>query len=379
MCSSYCCDYPAAGYTVSDSFQSYELSDIGVPGYKCDAELMKPSKTVPTNVNSVRPADIKVVMALGDSLTAANGAGAEDPVAVILQYRGLAFQAGGDKSLDEHATIPNILKKYNPNLFGYSIGIGSPNVWDISYLNVAMPGAIAADLPGQARQLVGLLQTHPESVNMKHDWKLLNIFIGGNDMCGYCRHPSYAPNICVQHIKEAVQIIYDNVPRVIVSLTTMLHLEVLRQTDKGHAFCVNLHKDECGCESNTTFTNADIAKACVDYANGELALGNSGVFDKDDFTLTVQPFFRDIIDPPMKDGKIDMEFFAPDCFHFSQYGHALVTTWLWKNILEPVGSKTTKGSISEPALPLACPDPNCPFIRTNKNSQDCNKFITPSA
>ncbi|KIH68433.1 hypothetical protein ANCDUO_01218 [Ancylostoma duodenale] len=47
----------------------YELSDIGVPGYKCDAELMKPSKTVPTNVNSVRPADIKVVMALGDSLT----------------------------------------------------------------------------------------------------------------------------------------------------------------------------------------------------------------------------------------------------------------------------------------------------------------------
>ncbi|EPB77877.1 hypothetical protein ANCCEY_03053 [Ancylostoma ceylanicum] len=49
--------------------QSYELSDIGVPGYKCDAELMEPSKTVPTNVNSVRPADIKVVMALGDSLT----------------------------------------------------------------------------------------------------------------------------------------------------------------------------------------------------------------------------------------------------------------------------------------------------------------------
>ncbi|RCN46032.1 hypothetical protein ANCCAN_07979 [Ancylostoma caninum] len=138
------------------------------------------------------------------------------------------------------------------------------------------------------------------SVNMEHDWKLLNIFIGGNDMCGYCRHPSYAPNICVQHIKESIQIIYDNVPRVIVSLTTMLHLEVLRQTDKGHTFCVKLHKNECGCENNTTFTDADIAKACIDYANGELALGSSGIFDKDDFTLAVQPFFRDIVDPPMK-------------------------------------------------------------------------------
>ncbi|VDL72511.1 unnamed protein product [Nippostrongylus brasiliensis] len=351
------------------TYSSYALSDIGVPGYKCDATLMKASKSIPTNVNSVRPADIK----------AANGAGAEDPLAVTLQYRGLAFQAGGDKSLDEHATIPNILKKYNPKLFGYSVGIGSPNVWEISYLNVAMPGAIAADLPGQARQLVGLLQEHKESVDMKKDWKLLNIFIGGNDMCGYCRHSSYAPDICTQHIKDAIQIIYDNVPRVIVSLTAMLHLEVLRQTDKGHVFCTQLHKDECGCESNTTFTNTMLANACVEYANDEIALGTSGVFDKSDFTLVTQPFFRDITQPPMKDGVIDMEFFAPDCFHFSQYGHALVTTWLWKNILEPVGNKTTQGSISVPALPLACPDPKCPFIRTNLNSEDCSKYMTPAA
>ncbi|CAJ0609708.1 unnamed protein product [Cylicocyclus nassatus] len=139
------------------------LDDLGAPNYHCDATLMKPSKKIPTNVNSVRPADIKVVMALGDSLTAANGAGAEDPLAVVLQYRGLAFQAGGDKTLDEHVTIPNVLKAYNPKLFGYSNGIGSPNVWEIARLNVAMPGAEAHDLPGQAQQLVGLLQAHPET------------------------------------------------------------------------------------------------------------------------------------------------------------------------------------------------------------------------
>lgn len=90
-------------------------------------------------------------------------------------------------------------------MFGYSNGIGSPNVWEIARLNVAMPGANAKDLPGQARQLVQLLQQHTEVgqelfcfsvkkipfkvVNMKEDWKLLNIFIGGNDICGYCRKP----------------------------------------------------------------------------------------------------------------------------------------------------------------------------------------------
>ncbi|CAD6185479.1 unnamed protein product [Caenorhabditis auriculariae] len=338
------------------------LPDVGVPNYSCPGDSMKKSK---------------IVMALGDSLTAANGAGAEDPLAVVLQYRGLAFQAGGDKTLDEHATIPNILKKYNPNLFGYSVGIGSPNVWEIAYLNVAMPGANAKDLPGQARQLVSLLKEHTESVNIKEDWKMLNIFIGGNDMCGYCRHSSYAPSICVSEIQEAIQIIYDNVPRVIVSLTTMLHLEILRKTDSGHFFCTRLHHDECGCESNTTFTDADIEKACVEYADLEIQLGSNGTFERDDFSLVVQPFFRDADQPPMKDGKPYMGFFAPDCFHFSQWGHAVVTTWLWKNLLEPVGSKTTNASLSYPSLPLACPDLACPFIRTTKNSADCSEYMTP--
>ena len=45
------------------------LQDLGAPDYTCDASLMAPSKVKPTNVHSVRPADINLVMALGDSLT----------------------------------------------------------------------------------------------------------------------------------------------------------------------------------------------------------------------------------------------------------------------------------------------------------------------
>ncbi|KHJ87374.1 GDSL-like protein [Oesophagostomum dentatum] len=276
--------------------------------------------------------------------------------------------------------IPDILKKYNPNIFGYSVGIGSPNVWEISYLNVAVPGAIAADLPGQARTLVSLLHNHPESVNYEEDWKLLNIFIGGNDMCAFCNDQKLQPSECVQNIYEAIEIIYDNVPRVIVSVTAMLQLEILRQSDKGRLFCQGLHKEECPCESNTkNFNDSYLADACIDYANREMDLAASGRFDKKDFTVVTQPFFRDINEPPMKNGEVNKEFFAPDCFHFSQWGHALVSSWLWKNILEPVGAKTTQGSASVPSLPLACPDPACPFIRTNENSKDCSKYMTPVA
>ena len=95
----------------------------------------------------------------------------------------------------------------------------------------------------------------------------------------------------------------------------------------------------------------------MQYAALEMGIQTSGTFEKEDFTVVVQPFFHDITTPPLTpDGKVNLGFFAPDCFHFSQYGHALVSTWLWKNILEPVGSKTTQGSMTDPSLPLACPD-----------------------
>ncbi|KAK0397005.1 hypothetical protein QR680_001938 [Steinernema hermaphroditum] len=355
------------------------LVDMGYENYTCDKVLMAPSLSIPTNVNSVRPADIKLVMSLGDSLTAGNGAGAEDPLAIVLQYRGLSFQSGGDKGLEKHVTIPNILQKYNPNLFGQSNGIGSVNVWEVTHLNAAVPGARAPHLPSQAHDLINKLTTHKE-INMEEDWKLLNIFIGGNDVCGYCRDPvGRAPDKFAGYIADAIRIIKQNVPRVIVSLTTMLHLEMVRSIDKGEGFCDYLHLAECRCEADKNLTDAEMSEVCTKYQKAEQLLQDSGEFEADDFTLVVQPFFNDITTPPMKDGKPDLRFFAPDCFHFAQYGHAMVSTWVWKNILEPVGAKTTKGDLSNPAFPLACPDPKCPFVRTTKNSANCAAYMTPAA
>jgi len=351
------------------------IGDIGA-NISCDPVLMSASATVPTNVNSLRPADIKLVMALGDSLTAANGAGAQDPLMIILQYRGLAFLAGGDKTLEEHITIPNILRKFNPDVFGQSIGIGASDVWQVAYLNSGVPGAKAVDLPGQALDLVQKLQSHSE-VDIQNDWKLLNIFIGGNDVCGYCKNPAgNTPDDFAGNISKAVQIIKDHVPRVLVNVVTMLHLEMVRSIDRDEFFCQALHVDECHCESDTNFTNDQISKVCQDMQAVEKQIESSGAFEADDFTFVTQPFFNEIVEPPMKNGKVDILFFCPDCFHFSQSGHAVVASWVWQNMMEPVGSKTTKGNISMPALPLKCPDKDCPFIRTVKNSQDCSQYMT---
>jgi len=357
------------------------IPDMGEQNYSCPPETMARSRTIPTSAHQVRAADIDIVAALGDSLTAANGAGALDPVAILLQYRGLAFLAGGDRTLEEHITIPNIIKKYNARVFGESHGIGAADVWEVSQLNIGQPGAKATDMPRQARELVHRLQTHPE-VDFANDWKLVNMFIGGNDMCGYCHDPvGHSAQRFGADIQTAIQILYDNVPRTIVSLVGMFHMEMLRQIDSGQFFCSEMHiLGECKCEADTGFTNANISAACIGYQQAQYAIQASGVFDhKDDFTFVIQPVFEDILQPPRySNGTVDLSFFSPDCFHFSQLGHAIVAKHTWNTMLQPVGHKTTNASLS-PHMPqpaLACPDHNCPFIRTVKNSANCATYMT---
>ncbi|KAF8364218.1 hypothetical protein PRIPAC_91141 [Pristionchus pacificus] len=359
-----------------------EMKDYGIPNWSCDAELMKRSKTFPKSVHSLRPADIDVIAALGDSLTAANGAGAvvNDAVAVLIQYRGLAFGIGGDKSLDEHVTLTNVLRKFNPNLFGYSTGTGSANVWKTAKLNAAIPGAQTDDLVGQAYDLIRRMKDHPE-VDYDNSWKLVHIFIGGNDICNWCDHPDVESETKFRdNIGAAVQILKDNMPKTIVVLVGMLDLSLLRSIDKGKYFCDALHTFECPCEREMNFSDEAIREQCKKYMATEQELQDGRFDTTEDFTLVIQPFFEDLNVPPLlPDGEPDLSFFAPDCFHFSAYGHAVVAKTLWNNIMQPVGAKDKTANLTDLSQPLACPDKDCPFIRTTKNSDNCAQYMTPAA
>jgi len=315
---------------------------------------------------------------LGDSLTAANGAGAADPLGLFLQYRGLAFSIGSDQGLDNHITIPNILQKYNPTVFGASTGIGTVTNWNVAKLNAGVPGAQSVDLAGQARDLVSKILAHSE-VNLNEDWKLVNMFIGGNDICAYCHDVANDPNAphtaahFRDNIRAAIQILYDRLPRTIVNLVGMFNMNILRKVDQGQIVCQGLHLFECDCETSTTFTDDLIGNVSKAYMAAEQELQDQGIFDtKDDFTLVIQPFFEDITGPPMlENGQADLSYFAPDCFHFSQFGHAAVAKAMWKNMLQPVGGKDRQADLQDLTSSLSCPDPVCPFIRTTTNSVAC--------
>ncbi|KAG6930948.1 phospholipase B1, partial [Chelydra serpentina] len=110
-----------------------------------------PSNTVPVSVHNLRPADIKVIGALGDSLTAGNGAGSKpnDVLDVLTQYRGLSWSVGGDENITTVTTLANILREFNPSLRGYSIGKGNQDSSN-AFLNQAVAGDRSENVPSQA-------------------------------------------------------------------------------------------------------------------------------------------------------------------------------------------------------------------------------------
>lgn len=78
----------------------------------------------PQSVHRLRPGDIDVIGAIGDSLTAGNGALATNLNQLLIENKGVSWSIGGQATWHKFLTLPNILKVFNPELYGYSLSDG---------------------------------------------------------------------------------------------------------------------------------------------------------------------------------------------------------------------------------------------------------------
>nr|XP_055027341.1 phospholipase B1, membrane-associated-like [Misgurnus anguillicaudatus] len=342
-----------------------------VMGTELPCEDRSPSPTVPTSVHYLRPADIKVVAAIGDSLTAGNGVGAaqSDLLGVITQYRGLSWSIGGDKNLKAVTTLPNILKEFNPSLVGYSLGEGDENS-EQSFLNQAVTEANSDDLVNQAHAVISRMKSDSR-IDFQNDWKVITVYIGARDMCDFCSDTVYySPDNIVKHIREALDILHSQVPRALVNLVELQYIIPLRHLHQDLSIdCPTwLSKMMCPCviepeDGSYEFQRLeDFNKA---YQRVMVELVESGRYDThENFTVVLQPFFRNVSLPLLEDGRPDRSLFSPDCVRLSQKAHTLMAQALWNNMLQPLGNKTDY----TPDVPLICPDESIPFLRTYLNS-----------
>lgn len=346
--------FPHADMDAFRRYLPYILQDQqNVSSVKSQQPLACPTIPAPpdtSDVNNLRPGNIRVVMAMGDSITA--GMSAKDTnVLSLKEYRGLAYSIGGDPGL---TTFPNLLAPFVPTGYpkGFSTGIGtrtSPGTG----LNAAVSGAINVDMLSQAQWLVSQLQANP-NIDMKNDWKVLTLWIGSNNLCDVCDNQpnNNGPNFQA-NVNASLQYLYANVPRLFVNLVANLEIGGLYNINSGA--CSLLHMIACGCVGTSNANSrALVASTGRDYQ--ERAYTISKYFNtlasnqgRTDFAVVVQPF---LINTTITERS---QLSAADCFHPSAASHATAAVALWNNVLTPAASKKTAWSTTD--IPM-CPGEN---------------------
>jgi phospholipase B1 len=297
----------------------------------------------PTSAQKLLPGDIDVVAAVGDSIVAAFGALSNSIFTVFKEWRGYSFSVGGQTPFETSVTVPNVLKKYNSALRGFSTGNGKETSATAN-LNVAVSGARSYNLLAQIDSLEAKFK---KGYDIQNDWKLINLFIGGNDLCDYCSDTTKnSPANYQKNVEAALDAIKAKFPRTFVNLIPPPDVTLLGKVSSG--LCSLLHAYECGCA-----TNVGTHQIYARYVESLFAIQDLPKYkDQEDFFVVVQPFLIEI-ELPMKNGSPDTTYFAPDCFHFSGLAHDASAVALWNNMVEPQNKKKTW----TPGEQIECPKP----------------------
>lgn len=86
-----------------------------------------------------------------------------------------------------------------------------------------------------------------EGIDFKNDWKMINIQIGSNDMCGACNTTfmnEVTPVKFGNYVKAAVEKIQKNIPRVLVNLIGTFNV--------SQVFPLTSNQTYCGFTSNSS-------------------------------------------------------------------------------------------------------------------------------
>ncbi|KAI8069693.1 hypothetical protein BC940DRAFT_24030 [Gongronella butleri] len=217
-----------------DAQCAYTLPDFACPALFIDDGIAPHNR----DATHLRPQDIKLVIALGDSITAGFGMmSGRPPFASVLEYRGKVFSVGGD---DNEYTLQNFLSIYAETL-GSPQGVTLP-LSRGKALNNAISGAKAQDLDQQVTRLVQQLGHRPYDT-LRDDWKLITLFIGANNVCALCTPPfTGIPNqadidVFDRHVRNAVNRLHKEVDHAFVNLVALFNVSQVYEAARGNPYC----------------------------------------------------------------------------------------------------------------------------------------------
>jgi phospholipase B1 len=298
--------------------------------------------TAPSSIHQLRINDIGVIMALGDSITA--GFGIKGTAGLLNEYRGRSWNIGGDPY---QITLPNFIKYYQPSVTGYStkyhfLEICDENICDsthypqLDYYNSAQSGAITSKLMNQINYLRNRISDED-----KEKWKMINLLIGGNDLCSVCEDDNFKPELFEIHLRDTLFELRNSFDKSLVNMILIFKVSDIYQISQQSQYCRDIHSilpSECPC----AFSNPT-KRALMDYYTKvyqnityQVVHEVNTVSLNTNFTIVIQPMFA------MADiSNFTVDFLSTlDCFHPSLTAHQAMSISLWNNLfLHPMNKE----------------------------------------
>uniref|UniRef100_A0A1I8MT23 Phospholipase B1, membrane-associated n=1 Tax=Musca domestica TaxID=7370 RepID=A0A1I8MT23_MUSDO len=328
----------------------------------------KRSLEQPTSVHRLRPGDIDIVAAMGDSLTAGNGILGTNLLHLAHENRGASWSIGGQGTWREYMTFPNLLKEYNPKVYGYSLG-DATTTERASRFNVAELGAMSRDMPYMAKVLVKRL-LHDPNVNMTHHWKVITLMVGNNDYCSevcFLPDPMKAIDDHERNMLKTYRYLRDNVPRLMLNVSPAPNLLLLTKQKEIPLQCRLMLAFECPCIfGKSPKYQKFLGKFMDKWAQRDIEIAKRGEFNMETFTINIEHYTNQYTLPTLPNGNADTTYTSEDCFHISQKAQAASAHSYWNNLFEmPNEKRSFKKDIYEHFL---CPTEEHPYIITRVNS-----------
>ncbi|KAI8914876.1 hypothetical protein DFJ77DRAFT_431143 [Powellomyces hirtus] len=335
-----------------------------------------PPRAKPTSVHDLRIDDVRVIAALGDSITAAfgaNGVQRGDPPSMrnTMEDRGISFSMGGD---DGAFTLANFIQRFEPRVRGASIGSHRAEICygvlcpPMQYhkndrLNAAQSGAMIPNLIAELEHLIRAMKSDSD-INWASDFKLLTIFIGNNDACLGCAPGSgstyLSPAAYEATMRSLLERIQTAIPRVVVNIMMGFNVSQVYDLTVEDPYCQGLRRAGTVFECVCAFLPGPMGEANRQRMDVLTQQYNARLQSLARFynTHPRPDSFAVIVDPLLSNVRVkewNLKFLSnSDCFHPAAEAHALMAKGVWWNLFRPPTRKRTK-LVPDEGIPVWCP------------------------
>jgi len=341
------------------------LADAGL--FNCPKLAAIPA---PKDITELHPSHVSIVMAVGDSITAAFSANS-----TLFEARQLSWSIGTGSA--DHLTLPWLIEQYSPKVEGQSTKAVFPN--DVRHLphgdyHPGTDGLNVAESEGSANrgsvdEQWGLIMANKDKyTDFDSRWKVLTYWMFANDVCGMCDGPAAQENaykVWEQKTDEFLTNVTATFKNIYVNLVSMLDLAEIHRIQQTKAYCAVIHGTflkECGCIDKGTPTQLAMLDTNIHYMNKRLhkfaadwriKLQQQG---RTDIAIVNQPGFEGI-------GKsFDITFLSKlDCFHPSTKAHQSLGIGMWNSMLCTDSRATRCGQVFGPDMAPVCPNSTSTF------------------